>query len=84
MQMRKLLTKVRCVPRCGYDFAQVREIDVDVQNAHDDGELRVALGNWFGSRGIEDAVFDLDVDDNGYFAIVNDEAFAGDWGTPLD
>lgn len=83
MRVKKVSTRVRCVPRFGYDNTQVREIDIDVENSHDDSELREALRMWFESRGIDDALFDLEVDDNGYFAIVNDEAFAAKWGTPL-
>ena len=83
MRVKKVSTRVRCVPRCGFEYTQVREIDIDVENSHDDAELRTAIQQWFDSRGIEDALFDLEVDDNGYFAIVNDEAFAGKWGTPL-
>jgi hypothetical protein len=83
MRARRVQTKIRCVPRFGYDFAQVREIDVDVENSHDDAELRSAVNLYFAARGISDALYDLDVDDDGYFAIVNDEAFHDDWGTPL-
>ena len=49
----------------------------------DELELREALRFWFASRGIADAIYDIEVDDNGYFAIVNDEAYAHKWGKPL-
>lgn len=83
MTQRKTSTKVRCVPRFGYDYADVREIEVDVENAHDDVELRTAVDKWFAHIGIAEALFDLDVDDDGYFAVVNDEAYQRNWGQPL-
>lgn len=83
MRARRVQTKVRCVPRFGYEFAQVREIDVDVENGHDDVELRSAVESYFAARGLSEALYDLEVDDNGYFAIVNDEAFHDEWGTSL-
>lgn len=83
MIRKRLSTTVRCVPRFGYDHAEVREINIDVENVHDDDEIRTMIQQWFAVRGIEDALFDLDCDDNGYFAIVNDEAFEAKWGTAL-
>jgi len=76
-------TTIRCVPRCGFAATEVRTIDCDIPAAVDPPELLEALRFWFASRGIADAVYDVDVDDDGYFAIINDEAFAQDWGTPL-
>ena len=81
--MRKTATKIRCVPRYGYDDTEVRTIDLDITHNDDENELLRALRFWFASRGVADAVYDLAVDDNGFFAIVNDEAYAFDWGTPV-
>ncbi len=81
--MKRIATTVRCVPRFGFENTDVRTIDVDV--AEDAGlpELREALERWFAQRGIADALYDLQYDHNGVFAIINDEAFAENWGTPL-
>ncbi len=46
-------------------------------------ELYEALHYWFMSRGIADAVYGLEYDDNGYFAIINDEAFDSRWGKSI-
>ena len=81
--VRKLATTVRCVPRYGYPDTEVRTIDVDVSRDAEEQELLDAVRYWFASRGIAEAVYDIDVDDNGHFAIVNDEAYANSWGTPL-
>jgi len=82
-KMRKTATTIRCVPRYGYAATEVRTIDIDVPDDVDERELLDAVRFWFASRGIADAIYDLDTDDNGYFVIVNDEAYANDWGTPL-
>lgn len=81
--MRKVATTIRCVPRFGYDYTQTRTIDVDVLDPHDDSELRDVVARWFAQRGIADAVFDVDVDDDGFFAIINDESYEANWGDPL-
>lgn len=81
--MKKIATTIRCVPRLGYHYAQVRTVDVDVFDETDADELMAALTRWFAVRGIADAVFAIEPDDNGYFAIVNDEAFLHKWGSPL-
>jgi len=81
--MKKTLTTIRCVPRYGYEFTQVRTVDLDVADACDEHELLAALTMWFNARNIPDAVYAIDVDDNGFFAIINDEAYRHDWGTPL-
>ena len=83
VSMRKTATSIRCVPRCGFENTQVRSIDLDLPRDAEEGELREALRFWFASRGIADAVYDVDVDDNGYFAIINDEAYQQGWGTPI-
>jgi hypothetical protein len=38
---------------------------------------------YFAARGISDALYDITVDDDGFFAVVNDEAYEMQWGTPL-
>ena len=76
-------TTIRCVPRYGFVNTQVRTIDLDVPTSAEERELLELLRYWFASRGIADAVYDIDVDDSGYFAIVNDEAYLHDWGTRL-
>lgn len=81
--MRKTLTTIRCIPRFGYDYTEVRTIDVELIDESDESELLTTLRTWFAQRGIADAVFDLDVDDDGFFAIINDEAFQHSWGQVL-
>lgn len=81
--MRKTITTIRCVPRFGYEHAQVRTIDVELPDAADEHELLAAVRFWFAQRGIPDAVYDLATDDDGYFAIINDEAYQQDWGDAL-
>lgn len=80
---KKIATTVRCVPRYGYDGTEVRTVDLDVVQGADDDELRDALAQWFAQRGIRDAVYDIDAADDGFFAIINDESFVDEWGTPL-
>jgi hypothetical protein len=77
--MKRTLTQIRCVPRFGYDHTSVRLIEVDTPAANHEA-LMDALRNWFAMRGMTDAVFALDFDDDGAFAIVNDEAFHHEWG----
>lgn len=81
--MRKTITTVRCVPRFGYEHAQVRTIDIDLFDSSNEQELLAALQTWFAQRGIADAVYDVSTDDNGFFAIINDEAYRADWGEAL-
>jgi len=81
--MRKTATQIRCVPRFGYENTEVRMIDVDLPPDVEMDELAEALRFWFASHGIADALYDIDVDDNGYFAIVNDEAYGHAWGTSV-
>jgi hypothetical protein len=81
--MRKTATTVRCVPRCGFDRTEVRGVDLDLIDAADELELLRALQGWFAARGIADAVYDLDVDNNGFFAIINDEVYDEEWGSPI-
>ncbi len=81
--MRKTLTTVRCVPRFGYEHAEVRTVDLDLVDTADERELRSVLQNWFAHRGIADAVFDVAADNNGFFAVINDEVYREDWGEAL-
>lgn len=80
--MRKTLTTIRCVPRCGFDFTEVRTVDLELRET-DEQALREALRNWFAERHIQDAVYAIELDENGPLAIVNDDAFHQDWGEPL-
>ena len=79
-KMRKTVTTIRCVPRYGYEHAQVRTVDLELYDAADENEMRSALELWFAQRGIGDAVFDIAVDDDGFFAVINDEAYFDSWG----
>lgn len=81
--MRKTATTIRCIPRYGFDDTQVRTIELDAPLHAGERGLRHVLDYYFTSRGVADAVYALDVDDYGYYAIINDEAYAHDWGTPL-
>lgn len=82
-KMRKTLTTIRCVPRFGYDYAQVRTIELDRIDAASEEELLATLREWFALCGMPDAVFGTDVDDYGIYAIINDEAYQTEWGMPL-
>ncbi|MBI5863282.1 MAG: hypothetical protein HZB38_01970 [Planctomycetes bacterium] len=81
--MKKTVTSIRCVPRFGYDYAQVRSIDLDLPEGWDDDDLRTALTHFFAYRSIADAVFAVEADDDGFFAIINDEAYQHEWGEAL-
>jgi len=81
--MKKVATTIRCVPRYGFDHAEVREVDLDLQHDADEHELHAALDYWFATQGIADAIYGLDVDDNGYFAIINDDVYDHSWGKPI-
>jgi hypothetical protein len=81
--MKKTALMIRCVPRFGYDRTEVRTIDLDLPHDADEETLRDALTFYFAARGIGDALYDITADDNGFFAVVNDEAFEVQWGTPL-
>lgn len=81
--MKKTALMIRCVPRFGYDNTEVRTIDVDVVRDAEREDVLDAVGFFFASRGIADAVYDVDADDDGYFAVINDEVFEHTWGTPL-
>lgn len=81
--MKRVLTKVRCVPRFGYDYANVRHIAVELPDTPDPQILRLALERWFSEHGVEDAVFDVQYADDGLLAIVNDEAYQSPWGEPI-
>ena len=81
--MKRIATTVRCVPRFGFENTDVRAIDVDLAEDAGVPEVREALERWFAQRGIADALYDIQYDDNGLFAIVNDDAFTETWGTRL-
>jgi len=81
--MKKTALMIRCVPRYGLDNTEVRTLDLDIPRDADETTLRGALNLFFAVRGISDAVYDVDVDDDGYFAIINDEVYDAKWGTPL-
>ena len=80
--MKKTALEIRCVPRFGFDKTEVRTVDLDVSSV-DEETLRDALNFYFVTRGVRDAVYDITVDDNGFYAVVNDEAYESSWGTPL-
>ncbi len=81
--MKKTLTTVRCVPRFGYEYAEVRTVDLELSGERNETELLASLRRWFSEHGIHDAVYDVETDDDGLFAIVNDEAYQNPWGDPL-
>lgn len=81
--MERTVTTIRCVPRYGYDFTNVREVELDLPTADHEHALHQALSRWFAERSIADAVYDIDVDDDGFFAIINDETYYEEWGAPL-
>ena len=81
--MKKTALMIRCVPRFGFENTEVRTVDLDVPRDADEETLREALTFYFATRGISDALYDITVDDDGFFAVINDEAYAAHWGTPL-
>lgn len=81
--MRKTATSIRCVPRLGLDNTQVRTVDLDLPENWDETDLQVVLSNWFGARGVGDAIYAIEVDPDGFFAVINDEAFEQAWGEAL-
>jgi len=81
--MKRTALAIRCVPRYGFENTEVRTVDLDLPRNVDESTLQEALNFFFASRGISDAVYDIGVDDYGFFAIVNDEAYEVAWGTPL-
>ena len=83
IEMKKTLTTIRCVPRYGYDHTDVRIVELDLIDEVDERELLGVLRAWFEMRGISEAVYDVAFDDDGIFAIVNDEAYHEQWGASL-
>lgn len=81
--MKRIATTIRCVPRYGYPGTEVRTVDLELPREPEDGALLEVLRLWFTLHGLPQAVYDIDVDDDGYFAIINDEAYAREWGAPL-
>jgi len=82
-RMKRTVTTLRCVPRYGYEHTQVRTVDLDLSDDPDVETIRDCLCVWFAQHGIADAVYDIDVADDGFFAIVNDDVFQQEWGEPL-
>lgn len=81
--MKRTALMFRCVPRYGYDNTEVRTIDLDVPHDATEEQLEQAVYLFFASRGLTEAVYDIAVDDDGFFAVINDEAYDAQWGTPL-
>jgi hypothetical protein len=81
--VRRLATTVRCVPRIGYSNTEVRTIDVGISDEAESHDLRDAVNFWFTSHGIADAVYDIGWDNDGIYAVINDEAYVVNWGRPL-
>ncbi len=81
--MKKTALMIRCVPRCGFDSTEVRTVDLDVPRSSDEEQLRHALDAYLRACGVDQAVYDIAVDDDGFFAVINDEAYSFEWGTPL-
>lgn len=82
--MKRLATSIRCVPRIGYANTEVRTIDVGVPDDAESQDLRQAVDIWFVSHGIDDAVYDIGWDNDGVYAVINDEAYQeGSWGRPI-
>ena len=81
--MKKTALMIRCVPRCGFDSTEVRTVDLDVPQSSDEEQLRYALDSYLRACGVDQAVYDIAVDDDGFFAVINDEAYDFEWGTPL-
>jgi len=82
--MMKVATTLRCIPRLGLPHTQLRTIDVEFDEHAADEQLRILLSGWFAQRGIADAVYDVDFDDEGPLAIINDDAYLHDWGVILN
>ncbi len=80
---KRTATEIRCVPRYGFAETEVRTVDLDLPACDDAFALRDALDFFFSSHGISDAVYAVEVDDDGYFAVINDEAYEHAWGRPL-
>lgn len=83
VNMKRTLTTIRCVPRFGYDGTEVRTIDIELNDLQDDDEIAGSVRRWFATRGIDEALFDVVADDDGFFAVINDEAYQSEWGRPL-
>ena len=81
--MKRTTTTFRCVPRLGLDYTELRVVDLDLSDSDNEAEIRAALVEFFAHRGISDAVYDVDIDNDGYLAIINDEAYVEEWGTPV-
>lgn len=78
------MTTLRCVPRLGLPHTQLRAIDIDINEDAEDFQLRETVDQWFAQQGIADAVYDVEFDDEGLLAVINDEAYSHDWGIVLN
>ncbi len=81
--MKTTALMVRCVPRYGFDNTEVRTIDLHLPQHAEEEELKEAVFFYFASLGLDDALYAIEVDDNGFFAVINDEAYDRPWGRPL-
>ncbi len=81
--MKKTVTTFRCVPRVGLDYTELRVVDLDLMEGANEAQMLAALNLYFAHQGIADAVYAVDVDSEGYLAIINDEAYTHRWGTAL-
>jgi len=81
--MNKTALKIRCVPRYGFANTEVRTVDLEVSRDAEPEVLEQMLNLYFATRGIADAVYAIEADDNGFFAVINDEAYGASWGTAL-
>lgn len=82
--MKKTVTTIRCVPRLGLGETQFRIVELDLYDDADEQQLFDALTAWFANRGIADAVYDINLDDEGFLAVINDEVYDRSWGVILD
>lgn len=81
--MRSVLTTIRCIPRLGYNYTDVRTIELALATGSSEAEAHDALASWFADRGMPEAVYDLNLDDEGFCAVINDETYQHEWGAPL-
>lgn len=81
--MNRVTTTLRCVPRLGLEHTGLRVIDLEIMPDADDRSLYLAVETFFAQRGIAEAIYDIDYDDDGPLAIINDEAYLNRWGEML-
>lgn len=83
MRSKRTALLMRCIPRFGYQNTEVRMIDLDVSPESQMRDIWQRVNVYFAARRIHDAVYDVGVDNDGYYAVINDEAFGQDWGKPV-